>query len=106
MTLVESYIAADGAKAYQAHDRPDRLDRQQCAQLDHVRLVEDDREAFNISSAIVSISAHAQLNTFAMTSGAGVSRYQMTVAFAGEGSKVETNGVNLLNGKQPPTPRC
>ena len=99
VTLVESYIAADGAKAYQAHDQL-IVSIGNNARLDHVRLVEDDREAFNISSAIVSIGAHAQLNTFAMTSGAGVSRYQMTVAFAGEGSKVETNGVNLLNGKQ------
>ena len=35
-----------------------------------------------------------------MTSGAGVSRYQATIVFAGEGSRVETNGVNLLNGRQ------
>ena len=35
-----------------------------------------------------------------MTSGAGVSRYQATITFAGEGSRVETNGVNLLKGKQ------
>jgi len=39
-TLVESYISADGAKAYQVHDSlvvsiGDR------ARLDHVRLVED-----------------------------------------------------------------
>ena len=61
--------------------------------------IEDGREAFNISSAIVSIGAHAQFNTFAMNSGAGVSRYQDVIAVAGEGSRVETNGVNLLNGK-------
>jgi Fe-S cluster assembly protein SufD len=48
----------------------------------------------------VSLGAHAHFNTFGMTSGAGVSRYQATIAFAGEGSRVETNGVNLLNGKQ------
>ena len=35
-----------------------------------------------------------------MTSGAAVSRYQATIAFAGEHSRVETNGVNLLNGRQ------
>ena len=68
--------------------------------LDHVRLVEDSRDAFNISSAVVTLGAHAHFNTFGMVSGASVSRYQATIAFAGEGSKVETNGVNLLNGKQ------
>jgi Fe-S cluster assembly protein SufD len=98
-TLVESYIAVDGAKAYQVHDSlivaiGDR------ARLDHVRLVEDGREAFNLSSSVVTLGAHAHFNAFGMTSGSNVSRYQATIAFAGEGSRVETNGVNLLNGRQ------
>jgi Fe-S cluster assembly protein SufD len=98
-TLVESYIAADGAKVYQAHDSL-IVSIGDNARLDHVRLIEDGREAFNISSSVITLGAHAHFNTFGMTSGAGVSRYQATIAFAGEGSKVETNGVNLLNGRQ------
>ncbi len=98
-TLVESYIAADNAKAYQVHDSL-IVSIGNNSRLDHVRLNEDDRDAFNISSAVVSLGAHAHLNTFGMMSGAGVSRYQATIVFAGEGSRVETNGVNLLNGKQ------
>jgi Fe-S cluster assembly protein SufD len=98
-TLVESYIAADGAKAYQVHDSL-VVSIGDGARLDHVRLIEDGREAFNISSSVVTLGAHAHLNTFGMTSGSSVSRYQAVIAFAGEGSKVETNGVNLLNGRQ------
>jgi Fe-S cluster assembly protein SufD len=98
-TLVESYIAAEGAKAYQVHDSL-IVSIGNNSRLDHVRFNEDSRDAFNISSATVSLGAHAHFNTFGMMSGAGVSRYQATIAFAGEGSKVETNGVNLLNGKQ------
>jgi Fe-S cluster assembly protein SufD len=98
-TLVESYIAADGAKSYQVHDSL-VLAVGDGARLDHVRLVEDSREAFNISSAVVTLGAHAHFNSFGMTTGAGVSRYQATIACAGEGSRVETNGVNLLNGRQ------
>ena len=98
-TLVESYIAADGAKAYQTHDSLVAAIGDH-ARLDHVRLIEDSREAFNISSAVVTLGAHAHFNTFGMVSSAGVSRYQATIAFAGEHSRVETNGVNLLNGKQ------
>ncbi len=98
-TLVESYIAANGAGAYQVHDSlvlaiGDR------ARLDHVRLVEDGRDAFNICSSVVTLGAKAHFNTFGMTSGSHVSRYQAVVAFAGEGSRVETHGVNLLNGRQ------
>ena len=98
-TLVESYIATDGAKAYQVHDSL-IVAIGNNSRLDHVRLIEDSREASNISSALVTLGAHAHFNTFGMASGAGVSRYQATIVFAGEGSKVETNGVNLLNGKQ------
>jgi Fe-S cluster assembly protein SufD len=98
-TLVESYLAAEGTKAYQVHDSL-IVSIGNNSRLDHVRLNEDSRDAFNISSAVVSLGAHAHFNTFGMMSGAGVSRYQAIIAFAGEGSKVETNGVNLLNGKQ------
>jgi Fe-S cluster assembly protein SufD len=98
-TLVESYISADGAKAYQVHDSLITAIGDG-ARLDHVRLIEDGREAFNISSSVVTLGANAHFNTFGMTSGSNVSRYQATIAFAGEGSRVETNGVNLLNGRQ------
>jgi Fe-S cluster assembly protein SufD len=98
-TLVESYIAAEGAKAYQVHDSL-IVAIGDDARLDHVRLIEDDREAFNISSASVTLAKRAHYNTFGMTSGGHVSRYQAIIVFAGEGSKVETNGVNLLNGRQ------
>ena len=98
-TLVESYIGAEVAKAYQVHDSliPSIGDG---GRLDHVRLVEDGREAFNISSAVVTLGANAHFNTFGMTTGSLVSRYQAVIAVAGEGSRVETNGVNLLNGRQ------
>ena len=99
VTLVESYLAAEGAKAYQAHDGL-VVAIGDNSRLDHVRFVEDTVDAFNISSATVSLGAHAHFNTFGMTTGGHVSRYQLTVACAGEHSKVETNGVNLINGKQ------
>jgi Fe-S cluster assembly protein SufD len=98
-TLVESYIAAEGAEAYQVHDSL-IISLGDGARLDHVRLIEDGREAFNISSALVTLGAKAHFNTFGMNTGSLVSRYQAVIAFAGEGSRVETNGVNLLNGRQ------
>jgi Fe-S cluster assembly protein SufD len=99
VTLVESYIGAEAAKVYQVHDSLIAIIGDG-ARLDHVRLIEDSREAFNISSAVVTLGAHAHYNTFGMASGAAVSRYQANIAFVGEGSRVETNGVNLLNGRQ------
>jgi Fe-S cluster assembly protein SufD len=98
-TLVESYIAAEGANSYQAYDSL-VLAIGDGARLDQVRLVEDSRDAFNISSGVVTLGTRAHFNTFGMTTGSAVSRYQMIIACAGEHSRVETNGVNLLNGRQ------
>jgi Fe-S cluster assembly protein SufD len=98
-TLVESYIAGEGAKGYQVHDSL-IVSIGDGARLDQVRLIEDGRDAFNISSALVTLGAKAHFNTFGLTTGPNVSRYQAVIAFAGEGSHVHTNGVNLLNGRQ------
>src|SRR5207302_8701718 len=55
---------------------------------------------FNISSAMVALGEKAHFSTFGLTSGSNLSRYQPVITFAGEGSRVEANGVNLLNGRQ------
>ena len=99
-TLVESYIAAEGAKAYQAHDSL-VVSIGDNARLDHVRLIEDSREAFNISlrrgdARRARAFQHVRHDHRAPASAA----IRPTIAFAGEGSQVETNGVNLLNGRQ------
>ena len=104
-TLVESYIAADGAKAYQAHDSL-IVAIGDNSRLDHVRLIEDGREAFNISSAVFTLGAHAHFNTFGMTSGAAVSRYQATIAFAGEHSRSRPTASICSTAASTPTPRC
>lgn len=98
-TLVESFIAAEGAANYQTLDAT-TIDIGDNARLEHIRLIEDSREAFNIASATITLGARAHYNAFGMVSGAHLSRYQAVIAFAGEGAHAATNGVNLLNGKQ------
>jgi len=98
-TLVERFVAAEGADAYQVHDALIASIGDH-ARLDHVRLMEDARDAFNISTGIVTVGSHSHFNTFCMTSGGTLSRYQAFIKCAGEHSSVTTNGVNLLNGTQ------
>jgi Fe-S cluster assembly protein SufD len=98
-TLVENFVGAEGAKAYQANDAV-IVFIGAGAELEHVRLMADASDAANISTAVFTVGARARLNTFNMTSGGNVSRYQGFVTFAGEGAQVTTNGVNLLNGRQ------
>lgn len=98
-TLVESFVAAEGAQSYQANDAM-IIWLGEDTELQHVRLMVDAPDAINISTAIFTVGAKARLNTFNMTSGGSVSRYQGFVTFAGEGAHVTANGVNLLNGRQ------
>lgn len=98
-TLVENFVAADGAKAYQAYDSV-LLAVDDEAALTQVRLMADSVDAANISSAIFSVGARAKFNLFNMTAGGAVSRYQGFVTLAGEGSELNVNGVNLLKGTQ------
>jgi Fe-S cluster assembly protein SufD len=98
-TLLESFVAADGAQSYQANDAV-IVSLGDDAELQHVRLMADSADAVNISTAIFTVGAKARLNTFNQTSGGVLSRYQGYLTFVGEGSKVDANGVNLLNGRQ------
>ena len=95
VTLVESFVATDGAKAYQSHDSI-AVWIGDHAELQHVRLMEDALDAANITTAIFTVGANAKLNTFNLTHGGALSRYQGFITLAGEGSELSTNGVNLL----------
>ena len=98
-TLLESFVAADAAKSYQVNDALS-VSVGDDSHLQHVRLMADGADATNITTAIFTVGAKARLTTFNMTSGGGLSRYQGHLTFAGEGSEVTANGVNLLNGRQ------
>jgi Fe-S cluster assembly protein SufD len=98
-TLVENFVAADGAKAYQAHDAV-LLSIGDGAELTQVRLMADGTDAVNVTSAIIAIGARVKFNLFNMTAGGAVSRFQGFVTMAGERSELNVNGVNLLKGTQ------
>jgi Fe-S cluster assembly protein SufD len=98
-TFVESFVAAEGAASYQTHDSV-VIWIGDDAELQHVRLMEDALDAAHISTGIFTIGAKAKLNTFNLTNGGSVSRYQGFLTFAGEGSELTTNGVNLLGARR------
>jgi Fe-S cluster assembly protein SufD len=97
--LVESFVGAEGAQAYQTNDAV-IVTIGDGSELAHLRLIADAPDAFNVSSAIITVGAKARVNLFNLTSGAAVSRFQGFIKFAGEGSELSVNGVNLLKGKQ------
>jgi Fe-S cluster assembly protein SufD len=98
-TLIENFVAADGAAAYQVNDAL-VISVGDEATLSHVRLMHDADDAVNITSHIVTAGARAKLNVFNMTSGGAVSRLQGFITMAGEDSDLSINGVNLLRDRQ------
>lgn len=98
-TLVESFFAADGAQVYQVNDAT-MIAVGDGARLDHVRLMEDGREAFNIATLKAILGRNANYSIFNLTTGGAVSRYQALIRFDGEGAQAYTYGVNLLNKTQ------
>jgi Fe-S cluster assembly protein SufD len=98
-TLVENFVAADGAKAYHAHDAV-LLSIGDGAELTQIRLVADATDAVNITSAVIAVGAKVKFNLFNMTAGGAVSRFQGFLTLGGEGSDLNVNGVNLLKGTQ------
>jgi Fe-S cluster assembly protein SufD len=99
VTLIESFVAADGAKAYQGSDAV-ILSVGDGVDLSHVRLMTDALDAANVTSGIFDVGAKAKYNLFNMTSGGALSRFSGFVTLKGEGSELNVNGVNLLKGAQ------
>jgi Fe-S cluster assembly protein SufD len=99
VTLIESFVAADGAKAYQINDAV-ILTIGDGVELSHVRLIADSVDAANITSGIFTVGAKAKYDLFNMTSGGALSRFSGLVTLKGEGSELNINGVNLLKGTQ------
>jgi Fe-S cluster assembly protein SufD len=98
-TLVESFVGAEGAKAYQSNDTV-IVSIGDEAEFSHVRLMADSADASNVTSGIFAVGAKADYDLFNMTSGGALSRFQGFVTLHGEGSDLNVNGVNLLKGTQ------
>lgn len=98
-TLVESFIASDGAAAYQTFDMT-TLRIGDHAGLEHLRLIEDAPDAINLSVGDVTLGSNATYNMFGFAGGGQLSRYQSTIVCKGEGGHVSTNGVAMLGGRQ------
>lgn len=96
-TLVESFAGANAA--YQVNDAL-VVTVGEGAMVDHIRLMEDEAEALNISTLFATLGGNSSFNTFNLTSGGAVSRYQAFIRCDGQNISIATNGVNLLKGEQ------
>lgn len=97
-TLVESFIGPAGV-SYQTNSAME-LHVADGAQLDFVRLQAEGGGAIHLSTLLAEIGAKAGFSLHPVTTGAGVSRYSISLRFAGRGTVGRFAAANLLRGRQ------
>jgi Fe-S cluster assembly protein SufD len=70
------------------------------AHVDHIKIGRDGHRALHLGSTMLRIGSESQLHDFAFTLGGSVTRNQVFLRMAGEGTKVAVRGANLLRGRQ------
>lgn len=97
-TLVESFVGPDGVP-YQANSAME-LHVADGAHLDFIRLQADGNSAIHLSTLLAEVGANAVISLNPVTTGAAVSRYSISLRFAGKGTEGRFAAANLLRARQ------
>lgn len=97
-TIVQSHAGPD-AVAYQTNTIL-QLSVADDAELDIVRVQAEGDRAIHLSMMIGAIGAQSRFRSFALTTGAAVSRHTVPFAYAGKDARALIAGATLLRGKQ------
>ncbi len=97
-TLVQSHVGPD-AVAYQSNTVL-QLSVADDAELDVVRVQAEGDKAIHLSMMIGAIGNESRFRSFALTTGAAVSRHTVPFAYAGRNARATIAGATLLRGKQ------
>jgi Fe-S cluster assembly protein SufD len=98
LTLFESHEGPSGV-AYQSNDAIEFVVGDG-AKVRHVRLNQEGGDTIALSTLTAKLGAEVSFDTFNGVTGSAVSRHQVFLTFAGEGSTARVDGFNLLGGKQ------
>ncbi len=97
-TIVESFVGPDGI-AYQTNSAAE-LHVGDNASFDFIRLQAEGKASLHLSTLLANIGNDAKVSLYPLTSGAAVSRYSVTLRFAGNSIEGRFAGANLLRGRQ------
>ncbi len=70
------------------------------AQLSHIRLQDQPADHYHVATSQVSVGRDAVYDGFTLTTGASLSRNQVTADLVGEGGSVRLNGAYCISGEQ------
>ncbi len=98
VTLVEQYAAlADGAYLT---DAVTEIVVGDGAQVQHVRLQQEARNAFHIATCAVALGKDSSYSSHAVSLGARIARHNLDVNQGGEGAEARLDGLTLIAGRQ------
>ncbi len=68
--------------------------------LTHLRLQDEDRSAFHLSTTYVDVASRASYDSFCLNIGGAISRTEIHAALSGSDAIAHLNGAQLLSGRQ------
>ncbi len=96
-TLIEAYGGAPGT--YLANAVTEVVVGED-AQLDHLRIQKEDKEAFHVGALAVRLGRASRYRSIALDLGGALSRTTIEVRLEGEGGECELDGLFMLSGSQ------
>ncbi|MGQ0578856.1 MAG: Fe-S cluster assembly protein SufD [Betaproteobacteria bacterium] len=97
-TLIEDFVGlADGSYLT---DAVSEIAVGENAQVAHVKLQREAQAAFHISSTAVRVARDGRYSNWSVALGARISRHNLQVMQAGEGSEFSIDGLALIGGRQ------
>jgi FeS assembly protein SufD len=98
LTLLESYVSRSSAPVQR--NAVTELDIGDGAKVRHVKYQNEGLEGAHLGSWLVRLGADSDYRALQFSTGAGLARNQIYVAFAGEGATSHINGAVMARGKQ------
>jgi len=97
-TIVEDYIGADDAAYFT--DAVTEIHVASHARVSHIKLQRESQAAFHIANTSVRVQGHGQYENWTIGLGARVSRHDLSIVQAGEGTRFSLDGLALIGGRQ------
>ena len=97
-TVIEHHIGL-GAGAYFANSGTE-IRIGEGAELNHYKVQDEGIEAVHVATQHVHLEANAVYDSFTLTTGARLSRHEVSVRLAGPGAECHLNGAYMVRGKQ------
>jgi Fe-S cluster assembly protein SufD len=98
-TIVETYVAADGAADYFTNAVTEVV-VEEGARLAHYKLQMESQSAFHVGTIQVRQDKASRYDSFSFATGAALSRTNVQTVLAGDGAETVMNGLYLVDGTQ------